>query len=28
MQAKYFHLKQGSYNYPKALSQQECSCYS
>jgi len=28
MQVKYFCLKQGSYNYPKAPSQQECSCYS
>jgi len=28
MQVKYSWLKQGSYNYPKAPSQQECSCYN
>ena len=28
MEVKYFCLKQGSYNYPEAPSQQECSCYS
>jgi len=28
MQVKTFYLKQGFYNYPKAPSQQECSCYS
>jgi len=28
MQVKYFCLKQGSYKYPKAPSQQECSCNS
>jgi len=28
MQVKYSWLKQGSYNYPKAPPQQECSCYN
>jgi len=28
MQVKYFFVKLGAYNNPKAPSQQECSCYS